>query len=171
VKESAGSMIALGKKNAGKLPEYTTATEVARVLELDPRTVRKRIGELDPKYVDGNNKYFETKKILMHTLLNGPSQENVELDLSQERAKLCKAQTQKTYIEIEKLSDRYMLVEDVEENIKQKLLKFRQKLLIIPSKIGKSVALETDIDEVKEMLKTTIDEALIELSLGEDNGV
>ena len=173
MKNKASTMIALNKKNAGKIPDYTTATEVARVFELDPRTVRKRIAELETKHTEGNNKFFDTAEILRFTLLNSPvMQDNVELDLTQERAKHYRTLTRKTEIEIEKLSDKYMLVEDVEENIKSKFMKFRQKLLIIPGKVAKEVLNETDLRNVKDTLRDAIEEALVELATGsEDDGI
>ena len=151
-----------------KIPEYTTVSEVARFTKMDAKTISKRAQNLDVKMIHGRNHFYDSLEIIRNTFLKASEHEKANLNLSQEKAMYYKRMSEKIEVEIEKMSDKYMLTDDVKILVENKMVKFKQVLLTIPTTLDRELAKETKPKEVKKILQNAIDEALLEMASIQD---
>jgi hypothetical protein len=85
-----------------------------------------------------------------------------------ERARLIKAQADKTELEVATLKSELVLVDAVESDWLNHVSACRSRLLAIPSKSAFQIATLKEPDEIERFLKRTIYEALAELSRDDD---
>ncbi len=90
--------------------------------------------------------------------------EEKEIDYDEEKAKHELAKRKLRELELRKAESTLHEAADVEAVMADMLLKFRAKMLAIPSKLAPGLANEHDVIEVSKLLKSTIHLALIELA-------
>jgi len=90
--------------------------------------------------------------------------EKKEIDYEEEKAKHELAKRKLKELELSKAENTLHEASDVESIMADMLLKFRAKMLAIPSKLAPGLANEHDTVEVSKILKDTIHLALIELA-------
>lgn len=89
-------------------------------------------------------------------------------DTYQERARLIKAQADKTELEVATLKSELVPVDVVESDWLNHVSACRSRLLAIPSKSAFQIATLKEPDEIERFLKRAINEALAELSRDDD---
>lgn len=94
----------------------------------------------------------------------GAAGDSEYIDFERERARLTRAQADKTELEVETLKKRLVKAEDVVSAWQLKVASSRAKLLAMPSKLSSVVISCTDLVEVEHTIKTVVYEALTELS-------
>lgn len=151
-----------------KIPEYTTISEVARFTKMDAKTISKRAQNLEVKLVQGRNHFYDSLEIIRNAFLKASDNEKANLNLTQEKAMYYKRMSEKIEVEIEKLSDKYMLRDEVKTLVENKMVKFKQILVTIPTTLDRELAKETTPKKVKKILQNSIDEALVEMASIQD---
>ena len=128
------------------------------------RKIKELLGNLEPEQT-GKEILYDAYKAL--PILFAARNEGA-LDFSNERAKLAQAQTEKTIIETEKLKQRLVSVEEVEQKWESSVLFARSKLLLLPKKMAFELKGITDSYAIEQILDDCIFDALTELSKGPD---
>ena len=119
----------------------------------------------------GRGKYLlidNVKNYIAHLKANkelkAPKEEENKISFDDEKAKHELAKRQKTEIELKLMLKEVHKTEDIERVMADMLFKFRAKMLAMPAKLAPGLANEHDVIEVSKILKSTINEALIELA-------
>ena len=86
------------------------------------------------------------------------------IDNNQEKARLTKAQADKTEIEVMALRGEVVSIQSVIDEVDKMLKAFRQKALSMPSKISPLVYSEKSVASIRAILEDEINEVLSELS-------
>jgi phage terminase Nu1 subunit (DNA packaging protein) len=88
-----------------------------------------------------------------------------DLELTQERARLARAQTEKTELEVRRLKGELIPRQEVERAWGNMIAAFRARMVAIPTKLAPRVSGATPV-EAKALLEEAIHEALAELAAG-----
>lgn len=87
------------------------------------------------------------------------------LDAHQERARLLKAQADKTELEVQTMNGQLILAAEAQAEYASLVVAFRSRLSGLPTRGAHLVIGKTDFHEVKKALRELVQEALTELSL------
>ena len=132
------------------------------------RTIKQRLGNLPPERRDGTSHLYDTKKALP-LLYTEKKLEHGTLDLSQERAKLAAAQSEKTRLEAEKLKGSLVDKEEFFLKLSPIFVALRAKALALPSKVAPSLV-GLACEDILYILQDEIHALLVGISnLGDDN--
>jgi phage terminase Nu1 subunit (DNA packaging protein) len=85
-------------------------------------------------------------------------------ELTAERARLAKLQSDKIQIEIDTLQGRLIPAELVEKEWTNLVARFRARIIAIPSKLAHQVAVMQSVPEIEELIRALAYEALNELA-------
>lgn len=142
-----------------------TAAAVARHLDMTERNVRLlrdkgvikeyRPGLYDLEAVTHGYINFLRKK-------NPDAEEKV--DYNTERAKLVRAKRENEELELRLKKNEVHTTEDVEQTMKDMLIRFKARLMAVPAKLSPILAKKTDQTEIFKIMKNAVDEALEELA-------
>ena len=150
----------MNNNKKSKVPAgYLTQNKLAEWLSRDRGTIRRIIADssLEAKKY-GRYEYYRLADVV-NAMLEGD-----RLDLQQERAKLAQRQTERTEIQIDEMKGHLVDAEEVKTAWTNMAAACRAKLLAIPTKMaGEVMALET-LQEVQDVLKSQVYEALSELA-------
>ena len=89
-------------------------------------------------------------------------------DTHHERARLIKAQADKTELEVATMRNQLVAIESVETDWLQHISACRMRLLALPTKTAFQIAVMTEPAEIERFLKHSIYEALTELAKDDD---
>ncbi|WP_421663626.1 hypothetical protein [Lysinibacillus telephonicus] len=149
-KDSEGFEFIVTSKEISKIMGVTEAR--IRQLTKEGAVIRVSHGKYDlAKSFQAYMTYIENKK------------EEV-LDKTIEEAKWTKARRRKTELQVQVMEGELHRSEDVERVLNTMLGNFRGKLLALPSKMASRVAGKTDLTEIRDILKSGVNEAMTELS-------
>ena len=139
--------------------EPISINHLAKLTGLDRRTVTKKLANVTPIRRGGTKgNFYDSEQVLRTIYLGDEGSKDPKLDLGQERAKLAKAQTAKTELEVSVLAGKLIKVEDVQNEWSAHIVAFRSKILSIPSKVGQLVH-DTKIEErVREFCHEALEE-------------
>jgi phage terminase Nu1 subunit (DNA packaging protein) len=133
------------------------------------RTIKRRLGSLAPLRTDGTSIYYDPRQAL--PLLFGeasapaPSEEDVATPFKSKHAiKLERLKAEKAELEVARLKGKLLPTELVEEIWTDMVSSFRSKLRGIPTKVALEVAAISDPREAEGLLRSNVDEALMELA-------
>lgn len=148
--------------------ETVTQKVVAEWLGMSPRNVRKYIEKgIFVKEADGK---LDLKKCVIAYTKHlreeaaGRKSEKGDYDLVSERARLAKAQADKTELEVEVMRENLLPAEDVLQEWQACVTACRAKLLAIPTKSAFQIVNLQETHEIERFLKRAISETLTELS-------
>jgi phage terminase Nu1 subunit (DNA packaging protein) len=127
------------------------------------KTIKERLKDLKPAYVDGQADYYDSREALA-LIYKARSGQKANTDLSEERARLARAQREK--YELQNAERRGILIpaEIVESVWADMLLNFKAKIMSISNKAAPIVSGLGSISEIEELLKKHHLEALNELA-------
>lgn len=151
-------------KRSKSKPWLLNKTESAAFFQISVQALSN--WDVDPVEKRGNQVFFDLRDLVSykHTYVANEGEEDKQLDLAQERAKLTIEQTRKAKLERKQLEGSLLDVEAVTVAIQQMTSAVRAKLLSIPTKLAQDlVNIETPL-EVQEIIKIQIYELLNELS-------
>ena len=131
------------------------------------KTLKKRLGGLEPARRDGVSIYYNPRDALRHIM--NPRDAASKLDLAQERAKLAREQTLKTSLENQKLAGGLVIIGEARQLFAERVARCRSRLLAIPSRVA-TLLIGLSSTEIEQNVKTVIEEAMSELSVPESQG-
>ena len=133
------------------------------------KTIKKKLSSagVSPVKVSAKGTFYESGEALK-AIYTGQAQE--ELNLQEERAKLAKAQTEKTQCETEKLKQNLVNAEDVVSEWSKYINNTRSKLLLLPTKMSKDLKGISETKDIERILEDAIFECLTGLSIGGFDG-
>ena len=110
--------------------------DLERLTGVTFKPIQKRLADLEPDEMKGSKKLYCSKKALPLVLRVGGSKE--ALDLSTERAKLARAQTEKIQMDMAKQMEKLVDKEEFMEDFEKSFASLKESLL----QLGDSVAQE-----------------------------
>lgn len=149
---------------------YPLAT-VAKILNLSERRVQQLVKEdILPKPEKGKYDLIACVRAYIKYLQERAfGKDAAPQDTHLERARLLKAQADKTELEVDTLRGNLMPVETIEADWLTMVMACRSRLLSIPSKTAFQIATLSDAHEIERFLKRVIYEALTELASMDDD--
>ncbi|MCK5748506.1 MAG: hypothetical protein KAH44_19980 [Oricola sp.] len=149
---------------------YPLAT-VAKILNLSERRVQQLVKEdILPKPEKGKYDLIACVRAYIKYLQERAfGKDAAPQDTHLERARLLKAQADKTELEVDTLRGNLMPVETIEADWLAMVMACRSRLLSIPSKTAFQIATLSDAHEIERFLKRVIYEALTELASMDDD--
>lgn len=148
--------------------ETVTQKVVADHLGISTRMVRKLLEMgVFVKEPDGKLDLDKCRMAYLNHLREqaaGRKSDHGSYDLISERARLAKAQADKTELEVEIMQETLLPAENVLQEWQACISACRAKLLAIPSKLAFQISGLKEPSEVERFLKRTIGETLMELS-------
>ena len=151
-----------------KIPNFAQRTSLRSLREIEDLTgfdfkrIKKRIGHLEPKKIEGSIHYYDAKEVLPSLYSEAECKEK-PLQLDQERAKLAAKQTEKTELVIQQIRGDLIPTAAISEALGKTFGAIRSKLLALPSKTAMLLAGLTP-SEIECVLKDNIWDLLEELS-------
>ena len=145
--------------------EQLSIADFERLTGFTFRTVKRRLGKIDPIYQKGPKVLYDS--IPAFKALYATPDGKGKLSLEQERAKLAQVQTKKLELEFRVLKKELVVAEEIIEEFSKRVVAAKTKFLAIPSKLAarfKSYSEPSDLQEVAENL---VFEALTEVSESE----
>lgn len=140
-------------------------SELMVLTDLSPKTLNKRLGDIEP--IDGafKSKLYPLKKAVQAIYVIGIDSVT-ELDISQKREEIRLTSARASKIEMENAVREKKLVpaDDAINAYSDHVIKFKSKLLAIPSKAAHLLASILEPAQIQEALTQMIHEALDELS-------
>ena len=139
---------------------------VARVLNLSERRVQQLVKEgVLPKPIKGKYDLIACVQAYIKYLQERAfGKDAAPQDTHLERARLLKAQADKTELEVATMRGSLVPVETVEADWVSMVMSCRSKLLSIPSRSAFQIATLSDAHEIERFLKRSIHEAVAELA-------
>lgn len=143
-------------------PELYSISALAVELGMDRRTVAAKLKDLQPAEVKGRVKKYKMVDAL--AAIRGGGAEGA-LDLSQETARLRRAQAEKTEIEVARLRGELLAGKEVARATAGYIIACRSRLLSMPPRLAQRAAslFGCDPREAEELLADGVHEALGEL--------
>lgn len=142
-----------------------TLNHVSELLNISYRVIRRRVSaaSLQPVNRDGRKAFYESSDVIP-VAMGVMDDEDGRLDLSQERAKLAKVQTQRYELELQTLQRQLIRVEDIIAQYGAVVAEYRQKMLALPSKLVTVIEAEETQHTKVEAAKKLVYEALVSLA-------
>ena len=143
---------------------YTTS-ELAEVMGLSGRRIRQLEKEgVFPKVARGRWDIAQVMQGYVSCIKAQAAKSGEELDLTQERTLLTRANRKKAELELQIMKGELHRSEDVEWVMNDMLGAFRARCLTIPSKTAPRLQGQTELAVIQNIIKKEIYEALLELS-------
>ena len=145
-------------------PTEFTITGLGVEFDMSHRKVGRLIRDVEPVRKKGRSKYYLISQVAGKLL----GVDNEDLDLTTERARLTKAQADKTELQLEIDKSEVLTIIDVERNWTNITQAIRAKLLSMPTTMAVELA-NLSRPEIKHILEKHIFNILDELSEGKIN--
>lgn len=151
-------------------PSYPVST-IAKLFNLTERRVQQLAKDgVIPKANKGKYELVACVQGYIHYLQErAMGKDSAPQDTYTERARLLKAQADKTELEVGTLKGKLLQIEQVESSWATMVTSCRSRLLTIPSKSAHQIAALNEPQEIERFLKRTIYEALAELGKYDNN--
>jgi len=151
-------------------PSYPVST-IAKLFNLTERRVQQLAKDgVIPKANKGKYELVSCVQGYIHYLQErAMGKDSAPQDTYTERARLLKAQADKTELEVGTLKGNLLQIEQVESSWLTMVTSCRSRLLTIPSKSAHQIAALKEPQEIERFLKRTIYEALAELGNYDEN--
>lgn len=139
---------------------------ICKLLDLTPQRVNQLVREgIIPKAERGRYELVPVVQAYIRYLRDRAVKGDVHGDdYSAHRTRLIKVRADLLEIEQEQIKGKLIPAEDVESAWIDVLSNCRAKLLSIPTKVSAEVFVANDLNDVKSLLKSAVNEALMELS-------
>lgn len=145
-------------------PRELTASQIQTELGIDGRKLGQFLARVKPISERGKFKYY-----LLQDVVDVIYKKNNKLiPIDEIKKKKLQAETDLAELELEKERGNVIEVKLIERQWTNLVIGCKSKLLSIPTKLAPILANETDINLVKNIIEQTINQALLELSKGQD---
>ena len=143
------------------MDEFCNASELSYMFDTSPRRISILAKDgIIPKSRHGK---FPIKECV-RAYLTHVQKDDGPIDTNQEKARLTKAQADKTEIEVAAMRGEVVAIQSVIDEVDKMLKAFRQKALTMPSKISPLVYSEKSVASIRAILEDEVNEVLSELS-------
>jgi len=138
-----------------------TQNHAAELLGIDHRTTRRRVNKacLQPTRRNGRQLLFNSAELLP-VVLGAVDDCDGRLDLSQERAKLAKVQTQKYELELEVLRGKLVDVSAITEQFGAIVSSYRSVMISLPVRMVSAIEAADTLHEKEQAARAMLFEAL-----------
>ncbi len=145
--------------------KFLTASDLEYLTGRNFRTIKKRLGDLEPVKTRGRSKFYEARAAIARVFSSNDAQ--VQYDLNKERARLAAMQADEKQIDYLRKVETLLPADLVEKEWSNLVGAVRAKLLSIPVKAAPHLLELTTPEEAEHNLRPFILEALAELSNGQ----
>jgi phage terminase Nu1 subunit (DNA packaging protein) len=154
----------LSNKSFEEKRKIVTTKELSEILGLSDRRIRQL--ENEGSLVKITHGKFDLPQSIQKYIqvIKEQSESDEEIDLTTERTLLTRANRQKVELELKIMQGELHRSEDIEQVMNDMLGTSRARLLGIPGKIASKLIALTEVEVIKNIIKTEIYEALQELS-------
>lgn len=128
------------------------------------KTLKKKLVDVKPSKIENRGNFYSLKDVLPYLYQN---KEDGSLDLSEERARLAKAQAEKTEYELQKMKRELLPSEEVETLWQKYISNIRSKILLLPNKVSRDLKGLEDEKEIEQIIENEVFNSLTGLSKGE----
>jgi len=153
---------ALGRKESEQNEWIVSSKQISQIFGVSDARIRQLTKENAVIRV-AHGKYDLQQSIQAYISYLENKREDV-VDKAKEEALWTKARKEKTELQVQVMKGELHRSVDVERVMNEMLGNFRGKLLAFPSKIASRVAGKTDLTEIRDVLKSGINEAMNELA-------
>lgn len=151
----------MGRKDLKEVGYIVSSEDISKIFGVTTARIRQLAKEKAVVRV-GHGKYDLAKSFQAY-IKYLESKKNEVLDKAEEEAKWTRARREKTELQVQVMKGELHRSEDVERVLNNMLGNFRGKLLAFPPKMAARVAGKTDLTEIRDILKSGINEAMTEL--------
>lgn len=141
---------------------YAPQSATAKILGINVATLQKWV-DLQPSYAEGRKKFYYLPESVAFKEARQENN-NAQLDLQAERAKLAHAQTQKVELEVEILKKNLLPRDEVALYWGGMVEAMKARLLAIPTKSAQVAITCTEIHEIEKEVRILVYEALQEIA-------
>lgn len=145
-------------------PSEMTASQIQTELGIDGRKLGQFLARIKPIRENGKFKYYLIQDVIEVIYKN---KSNV-VPLDELKKKKLQAEAELAELEVEKEKGNLIPVKYIERQWANLVIACKSKLLSIPTKLAPIMATETDINVCKNMMEEQLNQALSELSKGDD---
>jgi len=145
-------------------PSEMTASQIQTELGIDGRKLGQYLARIKPVKERGKFQYYLLQDVI-EQIYKKPGK---VIPIDEIKKKKLQAEAELVELELEKEKGSVVPVKDIQRQWTNLVLSCKTKLLSIPTKLAPIMATETDINVCKNILDNSINEALTELSKGED---
>lgn len=139
-----------------------SSKEISRIFGVSDARIRQLTKEFAIVRV-AHGKYDLGRSVRAYIAYLENKKEDV-VDKAKEEALWTKARKEKTELQVQVMKGELHRSADVERVMNEMLGNFRGKLLALPSKMAGRVAGKTDLTEIRDVLKSAVNEAMGELA-------
>jgi len=133
-----------------------TITEASKAFSKDLKTIRKRIGDLEPVLREGNSVYYDHAELAYAILAKRTDEEKSSLNLTEEKAKYYKAMREKLDVERKKLSGELVNMDEYDAEQEQILIEMREGLLQMSKRLARPLSKLNDPDKIAKVIEEEI---------------
>ena len=145
-------------------PSEMTASQIQTELGIDGRKLGQFLARIKPVKERGKFQYYLLQDVI-EQIYKKPGK---VIPIDEIKKKKLQAEAELVELELEKEKGSVVPVKDIQRQWTNLVLSCKTKLLSIPTKLAPIMATEHDINVCKNILDSSINEALTELSKGED---
>ena len=145
-------------------PSEMTASQIQTELGIDGRKLGQFLARIKPIKERGKFQYYLLQDVI-DQIYKKPGK---VIPIEELNKKKLQAEAELVELELEKEKGSLVPVKDIQRQWANLVLSCKTKLLSIPTKLAPIMATENDINVCKNILDKSINEALSELSKGED---
>ena len=151
------------KINTTPTHRQLSIADLEKITGITFKPLKKRLDDLEPVRIDGVKKLYDSKEALP---LIYQIKDQHTLDLTQERAKLAKVQTQKIELDIKKQMETLVDAENFMKDFQQSMISLREKLLQLGDSISQEILdiEHKNTDNIGEIINNKLHEFLTDIS-------
>ena len=146
------------------IPQPMTASQLVTELNIDRRKLGQVLIKCDVVKQSGKIKYYLVQDVVKHLYIK----DNAVITIEEARKQKAIAEAELLQLNLEREKGNLLDRELIDKQWANLIMACKNKLNALPNKLAPMLAVESGIDVVKNMLSLNINEALTELSKGDD---
>jgi|TARA_B110000259_G_scaffold53349_1_gene62833 hypothetical protein len=146
------------------IPQPMTASQLVTELNIDRRKLGQVLIKCDVVKQSGKIKYYLVQDVVKHLYIK----DNTVITIEEARKQKAIAEAELLQLNLEREKGNLLDRELIDKQWANLIMACKNKLNALPNKLAPMLAVESGIDVVKNMLSLNINEALTELSKGDE---
>ena len=146
------------------IPQPMTASQLVTELNIDRRKLGQVLIKCDVVKQSGKIKYYLVQDVVKHLYIK----DNAVITIEEARKQKAIAEAELLQLNLEREKGNLLDRELIDKQWANLIIACKNKLNALPNKLAPMLAVESGIDVVKNMLSLNINEALTELSKGDE---
>ena len=140
-------------------------TQLAEICNLDRRTVNEKLKGIEPLRIEGKSHVYDTHTVLPILMgSNELTEQSARVQLLNEQLRHETAKADRAILEVKKLQQEVVQISEVGNVVADEYTRVRARLISIPSRCARDLAIEQNPRNVEIRLDDEINEALSELT-------